>query len=194
MPDVVNLLKVNNKTNTIRNKNIFKYYTFTYSPDLHKRILIDDLHMNKLIMSEDYIIYLPIISKSLNMLTIKKIKDPNKKYFLNYNNEKLYKIFPNDLSKLPKNIEYLELVVNELMTRLTNIPKSVKYLTIDMAKIKYFPIIPNHVIKLDIYNLKKTNNLIILPNSVKTLTLYNSNDIDLSHLKNICIILDSGGH
>ena len=57
-----------------------------------------------------------------------------------------------------------------------------------MSKIKYFPIIPNHIIKLSIFNLKKTSNLIVLPNSVKTLTLYNSNDIDLSHLKNICIV------
>jgi hypothetical protein len=186
--DVVNLLKVNNNTNMIRSKNIFKHHVFRYTMNLHSRILIDELKMTTLIMEDDYIIYLPLISPALRTLTIKKTKNTKKKYFLHYNNYKLYKIFPSNLAKLPKNIETLELYLNELITRLTNIPKSIKYLILHMSKIKYFPIIPNHIIKLSIFNLKKTSNLIVLPNSVKTLTLYNSNDIDLSHLKNICIV------
>ena len=47
MPDVINLLKVNKNTNRIRGKNIFRYHTFKYSYNLHKRILIDELKNKK---------------------------------------------------------------------------------------------------------------------------------------------------
>lgn len=188
MPDVVNLLKVNKETNQIKDKDIFKYHRFKYTSFLHTRILLSNIHIRYLIMSEDYIIYLPLLPQSLYVLRIKKISDPHKKNWLNYNNDKLYRIFPKDLSKLPKNIYTLELSLNKIITRLTNIPKSVTHLTLDMKDSIYFPTIPNHVIYLIIYNLKKTTNLVILPKSVKNLTLYGaSTDINLTNLNNVNI-------